>query len=81
MRIASTRTLLIVLVAVAAAWPVGSTFTRGGEPMNRRQDAPVGVWRHIGPIPIIPGEPPKIPARYNSGRVISIAANPGDPRH
>lgn len=72
MPIASTRTLLVVLVAVAAAWPVGSTFTR-------RQDAPVGVWRHIGPIPIIPGVNPKM--RSLSGRVISIAANPGDPRH
>lgn len=71
----------MALAAAAAGWTVESTSSRVAERVSGRQEMPVGVWQHIGPIPILPGEGPKVPARYNSGRVISLAGDPRNPNH
>src|SRR5688500_19832941 len=81
MRITSTRTLLIVLVAGATAWWIGSMLPGGAVQVSGQQEAPAGIWRHIGPIAMLPGWGPQTPDRYNSGRMISIAADPGNHNH
>lgn len=83
MKIARAHILLLTVVMVAVVfglWTIATT-ARGSEQVSRSQDEPVGIWRHIGPIPIIPGDGPKTPARYNSGRVVSISADPSDSKH
>jgi photosystem II stability/assembly factor-like uncharacterized protein len=78
MRIRSTRTLVIALATVAVVWQFWSTLPDAVVEVSGQQ---AGVWRHIGPTPILPGEGPRVPARYNSGRAISIAGDPADPNH
>lgn len=76
----STRSLSIALVAGATAWWIGSMLPGGVGRVSGQQEA-AGIWRHIGPIRMLPGWGPQIPDRYNSGRVISIAADPANQNH
>ncbi len=74
----SIRTLSIALVAGTTAWWTGSMLPGSAGRASGQQGTPSGIWRHIGPTPIIPGWGPKTADRHNSGRVISIAADPGN---